>query len=858
MARLFLLDGHSLAYRAFYAIDAALSTKDGRPTNAVYGFALMLNKLMEMNHPEYVVATFDRGKPTIRMERYAEYKAQREKTPQELSVQFDYIKEMLSGMGVPIFEVDGHEADDCIGTLTLLAEGAGIESVIVTSDRDSLQLISPMVKVMLTRKGVTETEIMGEDEVLAKYGLKPPQLIDLKALMGDASDNIKGVKGIGEKTALALIQQFGSIEQVYASLGEVTKPRVKELLVAGEQDAQLSKYLATIVRDVELGFDLSQFKRLEQDTARLAKLYRELELYSMLNRLEQTAPVVVSAEPVLQQLELTVITAATVDEVIQCCASFAPTEGPLGLSFGPNLSFTVAQGNQVVVFAPQEERIAPELSALLASSRLKVVRGLKELEVSLRRYGHSLGPNVFDVELAAYLLDPSSPSYTVSELAERFLQRSVADLASESQALVDLYPVLLQELSDKGLAELYMDVEAPLGGVLASMELAGVSVDATVLRDMAQATEKRLSTIMQEIYQLAGDTFNIASPKQLGFILFEKLRLPAIKKTKTGYSTDAEVLESLADQHEIVSKILEYRTLAKLKSTYLEGLQKVIDSTGKVHTTYNQTVTATGRLSSTEPNLQNIPIRLEEGRLIRRAFRPSPGYTKILAADYSQIELRILAHLSEDPILTEAFRTGEDIHRRTAAEVFGVAVAEVTRDMRDRAKAVNFGIVYGISDYGLARDIKVSRGEAKAYITSYFARYSGVKRYIASIIADAKANGYVTTLLNRRRYLPDINSKNFNLRSFAERTAMNTPIQGTAADLIKLAMVRVHAEMQRLSLKSRMILQVHDELIFETTEEELPALKSLVRDTMENAMTLSVPLTVDLKVGDNWYNVEKV
>ena len=856
MPRLFLLDGHSLAFRAFYAIDVALSTKDGRPTNAVYGFALMMNKLIEQYQPEYVVAAFDRGKPTIRLERYAEYKAQREKTPPELNMQFDYIKQLLQAMGVPIYEVDGHEADDVIGTLSLLAEGAGIDTVIVTSDRDSLQLVSPKVKVMLTRKGVTEIDMMGEEEVFAKYSLKPKQLIDLKALMGDASDNIKGVKGIGEKTGLALLQQFGTLEEIYSRIGEVTKARVKELLIAGEEDAQLSKYLATIVRDVELGFDLSQFKRLEQDTPKLANVYKELELHSMYNRLQQASTPVEPAS--LEQLTFDVTSVKDVDQISESCRVLAAGEDLLGVSFGADFSIAIAQGDQVTIFSPNEQRLAPELSQVLSSPRLKVVRGHKYLEVTLRQHGHSLGKNVFDVELAAYLLDPSRPSYTTGELAERFLQRAVSDQASEAAALVDLYPVLLAELTEKGVDKLYSEVEAPLSRVLASMELTGIAVDVDVLKIMEQGTNSRLHLIMQSIYALAGGEFNIASPKQLGFVLFEKLGLPILKKNKTGYSTDAEVLEALADQHEIVSKILEYRTLAKLKSTYLEGLQKVIDVHGKVHTTYNQTVTATGRLSSTEPNLQNIPIRLEEGRLIRRAFRPSEGYDKILAADYSQIELRILAHLSRDPILTEAFRTGEDIHRRTAAEVFGVSTTEVSREMRDRAKAVNFGIVYGISDYGLSRDIKVSRGEARAYISSYFARYSGVKYYIDGIIAEAKSKGYVTTLLNRRRYLPDIKSKNFNLRSFAERTAMNTPIQGTAADLIKLAMVRVHDEMVKHSLKSRMILQVHDELIFEATDDELPLLKELVRSTMENALELSVPLTVDLKVGDNWYNVEKV
>jgi len=858
MPRLFLLDGHSLAFRAFYAIDAALSTKDGRPTNAVYGFALMMNKLIEQQQPEFVVAAFDRGKPTIRLERYAEYKAQRDKTPQELSQQIDYIKQMLQGMGVPIYEVDGHEADDVIGTLSLLADKADIETIIVTSDKDSLQLISPNVKVMLTRKGVTETEIMGEAEVEAKYGLKPTQLIDLKALMGDASDNIKGVKGVGEKTAVALLQQFGSVEEIYTRIDEVSKARLKELLLSGHEDAMLSKYLATIVRDVELGFDLSCFKRLQMDVPKLAAVYRELELHSMLNRLEQSAQTPAPQSEVLQQLDLARVDVTNAEQAAERCKELSQSEGPLGICFSDDYTVHIAQSDEVSVFASNEQVLPPELTKLLSSPKLKVVRGYKLLEATLRRRGYTLGDNVFDVELAAYLLDPSRPSYTVPELAEQFLNKRISGHPAEAAALLELYPVLINELEQKNLQSLFQEVEAPLSKVLAAMELTGVLVDAAVLKEMESQTEGRLNKIVERIYQAAGGEFNIASPKQLGFVLFEKLKLPALKKTKTGYSTDAEVLEALADQHEVVSLILEYRTLAKLKSTYLEGLQKVIDENGKVHTTYNQTVTATGRLSSTEPNLQNIPIRLEEGRLIRRAFKPAPGYDRILAADYSQIELRILAHLSQDPILTEAFRTGEDIHRRTAAEVFGVEPQAVTREMRDRAKAVNFGIVYGISDYGLARDIKVARGEARAYINNYFARYSGVKRYIESIIAEAKQKGYVTTLLNRRRYLPDINNKNFTLRSFAERTAMNTPIQGTAADLIKLAMVRVYQEIERLGLKSRMILQVHDELIFEVTNDELQVLKGLVRSTMENALELSVPLVVDLKVGDDWYSVEKI
>jgi DNA polymerase-1 len=856
--RLFLLDGHALAFRAFYAIEAALSTKDGRPTNAVYGFALMLNKLIERHKPEYIAAAFDRGRPTIRLERYAEYKAQRERMPEELRLQVDYIKELLVAFGISLFEVDGHEADDVIGTLTRYAEEEGIDSVIVTSDRDSLQLVSPRTKVMLTRKGVTETELMGEAEVIAKYGLKPRQLVDLKAFMGDSSDNIKGVKGIGEKTALALIGEFGSVEDVYERLDAITKPRLKELLVAGKQDAFLSKFLATIVRDVDLGFDLAQFKLRVEDKARLARLYRDLELASLLRKLESETIDLGAAPEKSALLEST-----TQSQVRMHIADMVAPQVPgkrIGLKFAASGELLLADASRVRRVAASDSEALAELRVYLEDDdTTKVVCEYKSTERALSALGLSLGAKVFDLELAAYLLDPSQATYTCSVLAQQYLNLGGRELDLESEAgmLVALSCRLAQELDEKNLRSLYYDVELPLARVLLAMERIGVAVDVGVLQEMEQDVGLRIHGLVQEIHALAGGDFNIGSPKQLGFILFEKLGLPTGKKTKTGYSTDVEVLEGLAEQHEIVQKILLYRTLSKLKSTYLVGLQEATDACGKVHTTYNQTVTATGRLSSTEPNLQNIPIRLAEGRMIRRAFCPSPGFTHILAADYSQIELRILAHLAKDPILTAAFCNGEDIHTRTAAEVFGVNPEFVTREMRDRAKAVNFGIVYGISDYGLSRDIKVSRAVAREYIENYFRRYAGVRAFIDDTILQAKRDGYVTTLLQRRRYLPDINSSNATRRAFAERTAMNTPIQGTAADLIKLAMVRIFAKLEQSKLKSRMILQVHDELIFETTAEELTALAAIVKDTMENALQLSVPLAVDIKVGSNWYNVEK-
>lgn len=854
MPRLFLLDGHALAFRAFYAIDAALSTKDGRPTNAVYGFALMLQKLMDQHKPDYIVASFDRGKPTVRLERYPEYKAQRDKIPDELRLQIDFIKEMLLAYGVSIFEVDGHEADDVIGTLTRLAENAGIDSVIVTSDRDSLQLISPRIKVLLTKRGVTDTELVGEKEVLDKYGLNPRQLIDLKAFMGDASDNIKGVKGVGEKTALALVQEFKSVEGVYDNLSSISKARLLELLSAGRDDAFLSKFLATIVRDIPLDVDFACYTPLQPDIPRLSRFYRDLELNSLAAKIEPQKKVEFSdsnraisgTESMVKNTE----DPAVFFQSLTSCAS------PVAFLKPTPTKYILATKENVIVIEAKEGLLPEEVVGFFADARCKwVVSGYKELLLEFLKRGINFGPDVFDVELAAYLLDPTKAGYPIRELAESYLGKTVEEGPAEALALLKLQQVLAEQLVEKNLWQLYQEVELPLSRVLADMEVLGVAVDKDVLKTMAAETEARLQIIVREIHALAGEEFNISSPKQLGFILFEKLGLPVQKKTKTGYSTDAEVLEILADQHPLVSKILDFRTLAKLQSTYLEGLQKVITPSGKIHTTYNQTVAVTGRLSSTEPNLQNIPMRLPEGRLIRRAFTPGPGFTRILTADYSQVELRILAHLSQDAILLEAFRQGEDIHRRTAAEVFGVSLEEVTPGMRARAKAVNFGIVYGISDYGLAKDIKVTRTEAREYIDNYFRRYHGVKEYIERTILEARSTGFVTTLLNRRRFLPDINSKNFTLRSFAERTAMNTPIQGTAADLIKIAMVAIQHSLKQNALLSHMILSVHDELVFETTEEELSILQPLVREAMETALTLSVHLAVDFKVGVNWYDL---
>ena len=854
MSRVYLLDGYSLVFRAFYAMDANMRTKDGRPTNAVRGIAMMLKKLIEQEAPEYMVAAFDMGKPTLRLDLYPEYKAQRDRTPPELAEQIDYIKELIAAYGISIFEVADHEADDVIGTAAKAAKRLGMESVVVTSDRDMLQLVNDTTRVMLTRRGVTDVEVMDESAVAARYGLRPPQLIDLKALMGDPSDNIKGVKGVGEKTALTLLDEFGTLENIYANLDRVGKPRLRALLEEGRDSAFLSQKLATIVTDVDLGFELGSFVPLKVDVPRLRGLYRDLEMQALLNELPDNRQD--AAAPDVVQVDVVTLDATHAPGVVEQLQQAAH----IGMALSdtePDILY-LSDGTAAYSMSLTDAAVCGAMDRITSSQVVAVVRNAKHMERLLCAGGITLGRNYEDVEIGAYLLDPGSLSYSLVDMVQRYLGVACRNEGEAVIHLPELWARLCAELREKELYELYSEVELPLGRVLLDMEKIGFSIDAAVLQEMERDVEVRLDSIIADIYAQAGEEFNISSPKQLSTILFDKLNLPVIKKTKTGFSTDAEVLETLAEQHEIVRMILMYRTLSKLKATYLQGLQKVVGADGKVHTTYNQTVTVTGRLSSTEPNLQNIPIRLEEGRLIRRAFKPAPPYTLLLAADYSQVELRILAHLSGDRLFTEAFVKGEDIHRRTAAEVFGVALEAVTREMRDRAKAVNFGIVYGISDYGLARDLRVTRSEAREYIANYFSRYSGIKDYIEASIGKARELGYVTTMLNRRRYLPDINNRNFSLRSFAERTAMNTPIQGTAADLIKLAMVRIHKAIADRGLASRMILQVHDELLFETNEEELPELKTVVREIMENALALTVPLVVDLKVGDNWYNVKPV
>lgn len=869
--RFLIIDGNSLVHRAFHALPP-LTTSDGTVTNAVYGFATMLLKVLQVVEPDHIAVAFDKGRTTFRHQSYADYKAKRTATPPELRSQFPMVKDLLRCMCIPVLELENYEADDIIGTLSCMAEKNSLETIILTGDRDALQLVSPRVKVLLTQKGISETEEYDEGRVWDRYGVSPPQLADIKGLMGDPSDNIPGVPGIGEKTAVKLIREYGSVEKVIEKAGEL-HPRWRNKIAEYRDQALLSKELATIDCRTPLDFDHDTLHWPGPDYRALLEFFNKLEFKTLVrNIIEKVGgniPPGDGTELNAYRVDYsTPATAAAYDELRK--TAFSARRVTLALAGDRDIGITatsLASIDDAVYLLPvREETAALDLVGDLCSASRpgKVCFSGKDAVWLLHRHNRRLEGLAFDVALAAYLLNPGTSQPTLPDLAAQYLNvvlpaEGEAALAASAETLTRLSGVLDAKLAELDMDRLYYEVELPLVSVLAEMEIDGVAVDPEVLRDMGEETGAQIENLVREIYRLAGEEFNINSTKQLGVILFEKMGLPVIKRTKTGYSTDASVLEELAASHEIVSKILEYRQLAKLKSTYIDGLFALINpTTGRIHTTFHQNVTATGRLSSSDPNLQNIPIRLEQGRKIRRFFVPRWKGNLILAADYSQIELRILAHMSGDPGLVDAFKKNQDIHTRTAAEVFGVPMDQVTKELRGRAKAVNFGIVYGISDFGLARDIRVSRTEAGNYIKSYFTRYSGVKGFIDRKINEAREKGYATTLLNRRRYLPDLFSSNRITRAFGERTAINTPIQGSAADIIKLAMVRINEELKTRNMETKMILQVHDELIFDVPEKELEAAKKLVREHMENALQLDVPLVVDMKVGPNWYDVRKV
>ncbi|WP_339260135.1 DNA polymerase I [Paenibacillus sp. FSL R5-0713] len=884
MDKFILIDGNSIIYRAFFAMPPLTNSK-GLHTNAVYGFTTMLLRLLEEHKPTHVMVAFDAGKVTFRHEGYQEYKGGREKTPPELSEQFPLLKELLKGLGIAQFELAGFEADDIIGTLTKRADEAGRQVLVVSGDKDMLQLASEHVHIGLTRKGVTDIELYDPAQIKERYGLTPLQIIDLKGLMGDASDNIPGIPGVGEKTALKLLHQFGSVEDVLNGTSEL-KGKMKEKIEAHAEDARMSKQLATIHREVPLEqtWEDMQFAGLKEEQAGPA--LAKLEFKSLLERLSFSGSLASEQEAVpAAEVESSIATEENISELFSSLGSIdvlhVETHGDnphqaklIGLAVGSAGTYTFISPAVL-----HSEAAAPVREWLGNSEQPKRGYDLHRVDLALHAHGIEFAGASFDVQLAAYLLDPTESNQTISGLTTKYGLPSLVEddtvmgkgakykvpeaeilgdfLCRKAAAVAAIIPLQEQALAGDEMNSLFHELEMPLSRILADMEKQGIKANTADLQALGSEFEEQISRLMAEIYKLSGTEFNLNSPKQLGEILFDRLGLPVVKKTKTGYSTDAEVLEKLAPYNDVVKHILQYRQLAKLQSTYVEGLLKEIsDRDGKVHTYYRQTIAATGRLSSQFPNLQNIPIRMEEGRKIRKVFVPSePGWS-ILAADYSQIELRVLAHISDDERLKEAFVNDMDIHTKTASDVFGVKPEDVDGDMRRSAKAVNFGIVYGISDYGLSQNLHITRKEAAQFIDQYFEVFQGVRRYMDDIVKEARQDGYVKTLLERRRYLPEINASNFNLRSFAERTAMNTPIQGTAADIIKLAMVQMDEALRERQLKSRMLLQVHDELVFEVPADELELMKELVPEVMEKALELSVPLKAEVSFGDNWYEAK--
>lgn len=850
-----IIDGSSLLYRAFFAIPH-LSDPQGRPTNAVYGFLNMLLKLYSELNPQYVAVAFDKGKYTFRNDLYDGYKATRKEAPDDLRPQFALIREVLDCLGISVLEQEGYEGDDIIGTLAknMAAEGYAVD--VVTGDRDALQLVTNDVTVYLTKKGITQMLAVTPAVMEEEYGYTPAQVIEMKALMGDTADNIPGVPGVGEKTALKLISQFGSVTGVYEHLADVKGKKLQEKLADNKDKVLLSKDLATIRCDLDLTYTIDQFQP-QPRQADVAELFKSLGFRNLLERfaafdrfahLESGADA--AAAPVVEAIEAPLADSLK-DQIVAVAAEFDDHQ-PIPALTG--LSMATEKG----AFTVPPEGYGDYLSVLPQAKAVITADG-KNLTKAVSAVASGRLP-LKDIILAAYLLDPTRTSYGLTYISETFdvnLQEPADDeakrLVSDAAFALSVWPKVEEKMGEASLTDLYASIEEPLVRTLAVMEMNGFTVDTERLMAMKSELSTQADALEEAIYDDAGETFNISSPKQLGVILFEKLKLPVIKKTKTGYSTDSSVLDALMDQHPMIDKILRFRALKKLISTYLDGLEPLISpETGRIHTHFNQMVTSTGRLSSSDPNLQNIPIRTEQGRKIRSIFIPGDGYDYIVSGDYSQIELRLLAHLSQDPTMIDGFQKGQDIHRRTASEVFGIPWDEVTPEARSHAKAVNFGIIYGISDFGLARNISISRQKAKEYIESYFARYSTIHDYMNGLIESAKQSGMAVTMFGRRRTLPDINSKNFTRRSFAERTAMNTPIQGSAADIIKLAMNAVQEEIEKRQLKSRLLVQVHDELVLEVPAGEKEEIEKLLKDTMEHIVDLSVPLVVDIHSGANW------
>lgn len=885
--KIVIIDGNSLINRTFYALPL-LSTKDGVYTNAVYGFVNVLYKIFEDYAPDYIAVAFDRKAPTFRHKAFDEYKAGRKKMPSELAQQLPILKEVLDAFNIHRVEIDGFEADDLIGTLVKFCEEKNLAPIVITGDRDALQLASNKTKILITKKGISSLESYDENGVLERYEVTPKQFIDVKGLMGDKSDNIPGVPGIGEKTAIKLIKEFGSIENLLNNIDNVSSNKLRDKIAEYAEQVVLSKKLATIIVDVPVEISLEELKVEAPNTDALLTLFNRLEFRKLIEKLKGSEE---KQEDRIKPCNIHVIGSAealkSLKEKIKRHGSFCLKVFHEGKDIKNDpilgISIMISEEESYFMDTHHNTNIIHSLKDVFEDGTIKKYgHQIKKDILALRQYDILMNGIAFDSAIALYLIDPTRTNYEISDIAAEYLsvmipseeevfgkgKKRIAYGEIGQEKLIQYgnnwcdtvrksKDLLIKQIKEYGLEELYYDVEIPLIEVLAEMEFQGFMVDRNMLDTLGRELDEKIECLTAEIFREAGEAFNINSTKQLGGILFDKLGLPPIKKTKTGYSTNIEVLEKLYNKHSIIPKIIEYRQLVKLKSTYIDGLIAVINgATHKIHSSFNQTVTATGRISSTEPNLQNIPIKLEIGREIRKVFVPTNENYMLLDADYSQIELRVLAHISQDKHLIEAFEQGQDIHTATASKVFKVPIDEVTSLQRSRAKAVNFGIVYGISDYGLSENLHITKKEAQKYIDEYFSQYDGVRQYMENIVKEGKEKGFVTTLLNRRRYIPELKSKNFNLRSFGERTAMNTPIQGSAADIIKIAMIRVYKQLRDRGLRSKLILQVHDELVVEVHKDEMEEVKEMVLYEMEHAIDLDVQLKVDMNIGSNWYNAK--
>ena len=873
MKKILLIDGSSLIFRAFYAIKN-LTTKDGVFVNGVYGFLNMYYKALELTNPTHVFVAFDKGSKTFRHTEYSDYKGTRDKAPNEITYQFGILKDLLSSMNVNYLELDEYEADDILGTIAKLAQKEGFEVDIFTGDRDYLQLVDDNIFVYLTKKGISEIKLMDNNAIFEDFGISPKQLIDVKALQGDSSDNIPGVKGVGEKTALKLIQEYGNLENLYKNLGKL-KGKLKENLENEKDKAYLSRYLGEIYLNVPIDKNIEDFELKDVNLNEYIEKLENLEFKSIINKFFKDVKKD-NSNSINHIIDSEVINFSEIFDKIKNDKSIA-------VKFFSDKEYIYREKFYIGVYSDYNKKsyICKEFNLedfeRLCNSDIKIVGyDIKEELFFLLKNNFEVN-NYEDVMILEYLVDSNKGNYDITKVSEELLHLEIIDLKERfgkgknkktffdldediivkyiSQyvfAISELYSIFVQKVKENNLYSLYENVEKPLVKILADMEKTGVKVDKNKILELNEEYSKLADEYEQRVYEIAGEVFNLNSPKQLGVILFDKMKLPVVKKTKTGYSTDVEVLEKLSEDYEIAEYILKYRSLNKLISTYLVGILDYIMEDDRVRTSYKQMITATGRLSSVDPNLQNIPVRTQEGKNIRKVFVADKNKV-FIDADYSQIELRVLAHLSKDLVMIDSFKNDLDIHYKTASEVFGVPIKEVTDNQRRSAKAVNFGIVYGISDYGLSKDLNITRNEARQYIDGYLNTYPNIKNYMEEIVKIAKKDGYVTTILGRKRYIPEINSKNFNIRSFGERIALNTPIQGSAADIIKLAMIKVYERLKEEKVNAKLILQIHDELIIECDEKEKDIVKNILKESMENVYKLDLPLKVDVCEGRNWY-----